>query len=516
MRVLLKTCGAMVLAARVTLAGAQVVTPPTPSSPVPKPSNPQKPTTSVPKPCALPGTSPQQLHEVIDASNALQAPLAADAMIRIAAKVAAQCPALAKDLLQRAFDQSDSVEPDTAYKLASGMGLSTDSRISFVNRTYSLALDRLSLQSRAVLGLAPLDARRAIQLFQRIPLPHPPASSCENGFVPDVAIYYDALAKVFALLKEQKPQTDARLQAAFLQLQEVVGATTSPVQLVPVAKVLDQANLSAADFSSLLSTLAAAVESFPVDDNSFFSRGQYPAVNAKAQLAELASRKHVSTAAFAQAFHGYLDRSLNGVHCEGNEAKDLKELLILYQSFNRSPAASDEGNEPLSFPTSLPPIEPHPDAGEYWQTPKGKVLLLDAKHLNFDDNWREFTDADFRRPEWKDRVRHLLDDMNNWNASDEASAADYYHEVEALIFRVLSRLEPGTLYDQVLAVWIKTFAESSLQWDDPAEWIIGVSDFLRSSKRDVNGSAPAAAIAPLKNSSNPYLHSIGVLTEFLQ
>jgi hypothetical protein len=518
---LLKTWGVMVLAALVVLAGttrigAQVVALPTPSSPATAPNESWAPTTSAPKPCVLPGVSPQHLQEFVDASNTLQAPLAADAMIRIAAKVAAQCPDLAKDLLQRAFDQSDTVEPDTAYKLASGMGLSTDSRISFVDKTYSLAMDRLSLQSRAVLGMAPLDAKKAIQLFQRMPPPRPPAASCANAFAPDVAIYYDALGKVFALLREQKPRTDGTVQAAFLQVQEVAGATTSPVQLAPLAKVLDGANLSTTDLSSLLSTLAAAVESFPVDDNSFFSRGHYPAVKAKAQLVELASKKQVSAAAFAHAFHDYLDRSLNGVHCEGNEAKDLKELLILYQSFNRSRAASDQVNEPLSIPTSLPSIEPHPDAGEYWQSPKGKALLLDAKHVNFDDNWRPYTDADRKTPEWQDRVRHLLDEMDNWNPSDEPDASTYYHEREILIYRLLADIPSGTLYDRVISEWVETFAESSLQWDNSAEWYVGVSEFLRYSKRNVNGPAPAAAIVPLKNSSNPYLHSVGVLAEFLQ
>lgn len=519
---LLKTRGGMVLATLAVLAGttkigAQVVAPSTtPSSPVPTPTKPRTLTATAAKPCALPGISARHLQEVVDASNTLQPALAADMMIRIAAKAAAHCQALAKDLLQRAFDQSDDVEPDTAYRLASGMGLGTDSRISFVDKTYSLAMDRLSLQSRAVLGMAPLNANRAIQLFQRMPPPRPPPASCANAFAPDVSVYYDALGKVFALLREQKPRTEATVQAPFLQLQEVVGATTSPVQLAPLAKVLDEANLSATDLSSLLNTLAAAIESFPVDDNSFFARGQYPAVKAKVRLVELASKKQVSAAALAHAFHDYLDRSLNGAHCEGNEAKDLKELLILYQSFNRSPAASDQGNEPLSIPTSLPSIEPHPDAGEYWQSAKAKALLLDAKHVNFDDNWRPYTDAARKTPEWQDRVRYLLDGMDNWNASDEPDASTYYHEREILVYRVLADIPPGTLYDRVISVWINTFAESSLQWDNPAEWYIGVSEFLRYSKRNVNGPAPAAAIAPLKNASDPYLHSIGVLAEFLQ
>jgi hypothetical protein len=141
---------------------------------------------------------------------------------------------------------------------------------------------------------------------------------------------------------------------------------------------------------------------------------------------------------------------------------------------------------------------------------------MDAKHLNFDDNWQPFTDADFKTPRWQDRVRHLLNDMENWNPSDEPTAADYYHETETLIFRVLSRLPAGALYDQVLAIWIKTFTESSLQWENPAEWYIGISEFLQYSKKDTNGPAPAATIAVLKNSANPCLGSIGLITEFLQ
>jgi len=467
------------------------------------------------KPCTWPGISPHRLQGVVDASDTLPPPLAADAMIRVANKVASACPALTRNLLQHAFDEADGVEPATAYKLATGVGLSTDSRLFFMDRTYALAMDRLSLRSRAVLGMVGVDAPKAIQLFQQIGPPLPPAATCASGFAPDVSIYYDALGKIVGVWKGRKPRTQAEAQAPFQELQEVASATTSPVQLAPLAKVLAEANLAPAELSSLLNTLAAAIANFPVDDDSFYSRKEYPSVKARDQLVQLARTKQISAAAFVRSFHDYLDRSLNGSHCDGNEPKNVKELGSLYQSFARVPGAPEQTSQSLNIPDTAPPIEPRPDAGEYWQTPQGKVLLLDAKHLNFDDNWREFTDADFKRPEWQDRVRHLLDDMDNWNSSDEASAADYYHEVEALIFRVLSRLPPSELYDQVLALWIKTFSESSLQWDNPAEWYIGISDFLRFSRKNIYGP-PTAPIDTLKNSSNPYLSSLGVVSEFLQ
>jgi hypothetical protein len=538
MRALLKTCGTVVLAALAVLAavteiGAQVAAPPTPSNPVPAPSQSQKPTTTSPKPCALPGISPEQLHEVVDASSVLQPPLAADAMIRIAAKVTAQCPALAKDLLQRAFDQAEAVEPPTAFKIGTGMGrmnivigsgtdafrgtgYSTDSRFAFTEKTYALAMDSLSLRSRAVLRMVPVDGNKAIQLFQQIAPPRPPVATCSSGFAPDVEIYYEALEKIFALWKARKPRSDTEAQAPFQELEEVTSATTSPVQLAPLVKVFEGANLPPGELSPLLNALAAAVGNFPVDDNSFCYREKYPAVKAKDQLVRLARAKQISPAAFLRSFYDFLDRSLNGSHCDGNEPKDVRELGILYRSFTHLPGTPEQQPETLNLPDSLPPVEPSPDAGEYWQSLKDKQLLLDAKHVNFDDNWRPYTDADRKTPEWQDRVRHLLDDMDNWNASDEPDASTYYHEREILIYRVLADIPPGTLYDRVISAWVKTFAESSLQWDNPAEWYIGVSDFLRYSKKNVDGPASAAAIAPLKDSSNPYLNSIGTLAEFLQ
>ena len=506
----------IILRAVVMLAGTASIWAQT--APAQSSSSPQKQTKAQPnsaKPCTLPGITRQHLQDVVDASNMLPLPLSADVMIRIAKKIGSACPAVARDVLQHAFDASESVDPATAYKFAAGAGVSTDSRFFFQDKTYALAMDRLSLRSRVVLGMASLDANKAIQMFQQIGPPRPAAATCASGFVPDVSIYYEALGKIIEIWKGRKLRTETVSQSPSQLLQDVTSATTSPVQLAPLAKVLSEANLAPADLSSLLNTLAAAIANFPADDNSFYVRGTYPALRARDQLLRLAKTKQVSAASFLHSFSDYLNRNLNGPHCGTNEPKNVKALGALYQSFARVPGIREQDLDALNIPDTAPPIEPAPDPGEYWQTPKAKALLLDGKHLNFDDNWREFTDADFKTPAWQDRVRHLLDDMNNWSASDESSPADYYHEVEALIFRVLSRLPPGELYDQVLALWIKTFSESSLQWDDPAEWYLGISAFLEFSQKNIYGPS-TTPVDTLKNSSNPYLSSLGTVLEFLQ
>lgn len=520
MRGMLNARGVMVLTALVTLVGATTTNA---KSAVPS-SQPESRAhvkarvspAHATKPCTLPGIPAQRLDQVVDASNTLQPPLAADAMIRIATKIAAPCPDLARDLFQSAFDQAESVEPETAFKLAPKSWLA-DSRISYAAHGYSQQMDRLSLQSRAVLGMVPLDAKKAIQLFQRMTPPRLSASTCANVFVPDVSIYYEALEKIVALMKAQRsPNPNEDQQAPFRALQEATGATTSPLQLTPLAKLLEEVNLTVPELSALTTSLATAIEGFQSDDNSFYSGGTYPAVKAKGRLLLFLGKQQIPTAGLTHAFRDYFDRSLSAPHCDNNEPKDLKALVTLYESFNRSPATSDQGIEALSIPTSLPPIEPGPNIGEYWLGPRTAELLVDAKHLNFDDNWRPFTNADRQTPEWQDRVHHLLNDMDNWNASDESNAADYYHQRCILLYRTLASLPPGALYDRVVAAWTTTFAESTLHWDHPAEWYFEVSMFLESSKRDSKGPMPPSALRALKNSSNRSLQAIGVLREFLQ
>lgn len=186
------------------------------------------------------------------------------------------------------------VEPAIAYKSATGLGVSTDSRFSFKGKTDALAMDGLSLRSRAVLGMVGVDGNKAIQLFQQIGPPQPPAATCPSGFAPDVSIYYDALERILGIWKARKPRTDAEAQAPFLQLQEVTSATVSPVRLAPLAKVLDEVNPPTAALSSLLNTLAGAIGNFPVDDDSFYDGGEYTSVKARNQLAQLARAKQIS------------------------------------------------------------------------------------------------------------------------------------------------------------------------------------------------------------------------------
>ena len=452
-------------------------------------------------------TCPLRVRELTEASSALPAPLGADALIRIAAKVGPHCPPVAQDLLKRAFDKADSVKPEMSFSIA--IMHSTDSRIAFIGNGYSLQMDKLSLQSRAVLQMAPMNASEAIRLFQSIPPPGSPVANCSSAFVADVSIYYKALTKVLELLRARKPRDDAEAQLPYSLLEQTITATTSPAQLSPLAEAIAGANIDSANLSSILNLLSTQITNFPVDDRSLNSGNYWDWI---VELSDLAWKHKISRFGLVQAYRDYLDRSVHGPHCADN-LKDSGSLAAVCKSMNNDLATLTPGISPISVPDSAPVIDARPDPGEYWQSPKGKLLLMDAKHLNFDDDWKPFGDGDRKTPEWRDRVQRMLDDMEDWYESDEQDPADYYHERCILVFRLLSQLPPGPLYDRVLMLWINTLGGSSLQWDSPAEWYYGVKEFLEPGNK---GPIPLARISALKQLSNPNLHAIGVLEEFLQ
>ena len=472
------------------------------------------------KSCMMPGVPTQRVVEAVDASFALPASLGADAMIRVAVRVSPRCPILAKYLLERAFEQADSVRSESAYDKGGGTGLA-DSRISYSEHGYLLRVDRLSLQSRAIIALVPLNPKTAIQLFQRLSPPRPPAAVCSSPFVSDVSIYYEALEKALREIQTRKSRNDAEAHAPFTLLEQAVGATTSPVQLFPLSVVMERANLADADLSSLVNLLAANIESFPVDDRTL-SAGRWHAgvgspIEGVGMLVTLSRNRKVSPSSLVRAYRDYLDRSLKGPHCADNPPHDHEALSSTVKALNQRLAGFEPGIEPISVPASDPPAEPGPIEGGYWSSPKTKDLLIDAKRLNYDDNWRKYTDADRKTAEWRDRVRRMLNHLDDWKAADEQDPADYYHQRCSLLSGIVDQLPPGALYDWVISVWVTTFEESSLQWDSPAEWYFEVLRLLQRSSRQASKESIAPAIlAAVRNSSNTYLRASGVLADFLQ
>jgi hypothetical protein len=189
--------------------------------------------------------------------------------------------------------------------------------------------------------------------------------------------------------------------------------------------------------------------------------------------------------------------------------------LSVYEAFNQK-LAVNPGIKPLQLDSFATTIETNGQEIMYWKSDKSKELLMEAKHLTFDNDWLRYVNDQSNSSEWRARIETILNKVHNWRESDEIDAADYYHEKCILINGILSKLTVADpMYDKVLDDLVNTFEESSLQMDRPAEWYWEVLKLVHASKRDETGKAASAVRAALSRSRNGYLPTIAILMGFL-
>src|SRR5207253_1187426 len=73
--------------------------------------------------------------------------------------------------------------------------LAPDTRQGALTQAYDTRLDRVSLQSRVVLAMLPLDPDRALELFELIDV-YLESASCEDPLIPIADEYYNALTQI--------------------------------------------------------------------------------------------------------------------------------------------------------------------------------------------------------------------------------------------------------------------------------------------------------------------------------
>lgn len=461
------------------------------------------------KNCTLGLTLFGDLQQVRDAAFVLPQPLRTDALIRIAIKISSFCPLEAQSLLIQAFEQMAGPKDEIAHVSVARL---VDSRASSRAKSASMKMDQLSLKSRIVLNMAVLNPKLAIRFFQSIPPPHPGVASCEDPSVPDVSIYYQALEKVLELFQTHGIEgTGVNL---LLELEQVVGASTSPIQLAPLILLLQHAHENEDNLSLLLASLAARIERFPVDDRSLSAAGP-AAIAAMASLVNLTQHREGTINPVLLSFRAYLLRSFQGMRCGDNLAQEQQSIPQLYASFN-SLLANLAGIPPLELGASRPSVGPKPIQFVYWRSAKSGAMLSYVKRLNFGENGINLPDFNPNSSPWQGQIQNFLNEIYNWKSDDEGDATDYYHERCILLRSILAKLPPSAeVYTDVLAALVSTFENSPLQFNQPTEWYLEVLQSLQSSKRTDTDGGYRKMLAALSRSRNTYLSAAFRLSQFL-
>jgi hypothetical protein len=322
-----------------------------------------------------------------------------------------------------------------------------------------LKLDRLSLQSRAVLDMLAIDRAKARELFLEIPQPVLTPLTCDDSLVYDVSDYYRILGAVSATFTDKERAKEEHVKF----LLDYMGQVTSPLQLAPLARVIKIASVTPPQREILWNRFSGMLEAIQPDDRSF-----------AASLSEL----EFETSAEARAsFEKYRQKSQG---CKGD-----------------APQAgfTVDATRPAN---ATPKVEP------YWQSVATHMLLEGGKKLRFSPEGKPLTDADRATREWQQQLADYLSQLVDWSPSQEKSEADYYHQKCVIYEALVELIPPSPQRDEILKGYLNFIGNSNLQQESPVEWFMHAHSMLQR-VRNTNTGEPAKVIEAFRTSGNRVL-----------
>src|SRR5258708_7299370 len=227
------------------------------------------------------------LRTLADSAMAAPPELAADLLIRIAESPKVTDKAFKIELLERAF----ALAPSAKFKLRFSGSFNTDSDTGGRAMALNGGLDTVSLQTRVVRDMLPLDRVKAMQLFNAVPPLAIPKLTCKDAMIYSADEYYAMIQAVYRqgfTAKERKEEKDVEL------IRSTVMRMSSPSELNAAAQLLLMPELTP-HFRMLLAAYSGVLQQMQADDRTFSVATQGGAVMRFTELRRAAAERGVST-----------------------------------------------------------------------------------------------------------------------------------------------------------------------------------------------------------------------------
>jgi hypothetical protein len=375
----------------------------------------------------------------------------ADALLRLIEQGRLADKDVRRSLIEEAFRNAAAAK--FQVRMDGLPGTTTDTASGSLSRAYALKLDALTLESRAVRDMLPLDPANARRMFADIASPTLSPLTCDDALVYDLADYYQALGAVVNSTFTPKERAKEE-QLNFVS--DYLGQATSPLELAPLATVIQTVSVTPQQKQGLWARLGGLLETGQLDDRSY--SGALASLNSLT-VPEL----QTSVQKFRQRSHG----------CETDSS---------------------------STPASKKPATPKLDS--YWQSTNSQHLLEPGRKLRFDKNNVPLSDADRSTPDWQQQVDDYLSQLAGWAADQEDSEADFYHEKCTVLMAVIELAPPGSESDKLIADYVDFISNSSLYQQSPVEWYLEPQALL---ERFRPGPMRTKILDAFQRSGNPIL-----------
>lgn len=439
-------------------------------------------------------TFPDKPRRVADIALAAPPELAADLLIRCSELRSPSVPQRVEWLL-RAFNLAGSAIFPMPLTAPPGRTMATDSDTGTSIMAFGLGLDTLSLHSRIVRDMLPLDRAKAMDLFRSIPPPSVPSRTCRDALVPSAAPYFDVVRAVYSagfIPKERKNEED------FHVLSAAIGGISAPVDLDSALRLvlLPSDNSQVERLANLYSDRLANVSG---DDRSFGAKNNLLVHDIQLTAAKL-SAKGMSAFTLVAALRTYLMRQLAGTRCaEGIDGPGVSPAVERDIEFFNTEVRNSAGAAAAQIePIRLNDIHPHfsPDVlaiRPYWTTPSARRLLMGLKQLSFGTEEKgaaaRTPGADGRTPSlgltqrmsphWNANVREYLGELEGWRKDHTESEQDYFHMASIINISLAELIPDGELRRQSVRNQIALLQHSAMAKDNPPEWVFQAMRLIR-------------------------------------
>jgi truncated hemoglobin YjbI len=418
--------------------------------------------------CAQETKRPDDILALVDRARALPPEFASDLMLKLAASPRVAEKQWKRELIEEAFLSGAHAQLPYYQRGAPG----TDERES--QEAWPNDLEALTLQTRAVEAMQPLDPQRARALFEDIVYPELPFVSCQEVKTPNLEKYFSAAIRVFerGFTPRQREKED---DIAFLK--QLIGRIRTPSEVTPALRMLVEVRLSPVHRTEVVAMFAAALDRITAGDRLYAAREMELVTTALPEVHE--------TAMFLQALRSYIVRHVSGPQCSDSARGNAIRPSV--EQFNNMIARMKlQGVQPISADEA----KPAKDAGTYerhlfWLSARSKQVLeslrwLEHGNRNLPDNQRFWTLAERSTDEWNARAQDLLKLIEGWSQDEEPSPEDYLFMVAHTYATLAGLIPPGPARDNEMGRYLNFLETRYAETENRNLWFVHVDRMLRS------------------------------------
>ena len=405
---------------------------------------------------------PAELEQVFGLAMAAPPEFAADALLRIAGRT--EDRDLRRDLIDLAFHAAAGAH--NPFALETLPGAEADTVSQSVAAASRLGLDKLTLQTRAVRDLLPIDQERARQLFGELQKPAIPVAGCETALLPNVTPYYETLGDII------KSGFSKELIAKSEHVSYLVSAlsrVSSVRELASAARLVAALDWPKNTFEIAFGAFTSRLSAMPTDSRTFMASAN-GIDEAIAQLTARARKMGVNTQGLVGAYRGFLVMEFKAARCADSimptgRMVDGEQRREIFAEDIRGDVA------PLSFEEkTVESSDGYVAVERFWQSEPAQKVFQEATKLRQGPNGTNYTEAERRSREWTRQFSDVLNAVAGWKVSDESSEALYFHQ-KATVYEALLELTPsGDSMDRLTASFLGFMKGSNLQQTHPVEW----------------------------------------------